>query len=78
MDGIKVISTTQVDEMLPTGQTRTVYRAHVETDKGARGVLVVPKERWTKEWLDGLLKEKRDELNLAFVLANGEDEAPSV
>lgn len=71
VEGISVISTTQTDQMLPTGQTRTVYRAHVETARGAQGVLIVAAADWTAERLPALLTEKRDELNLAFVAGNG-------
>lgn len=69
IEGIRVISTVQIDEMLPTGQTRQIYRAHVETGKGAQGILRVPKDQWNKEDLPGLLEAKRDELDLAFSIA---------
>ena len=66
MEGIRVISTTQIEQMLPTGQLRVAYRAHVETDAGAQGILVVEERDWTAEALPALLEAKRDELNLAF------------
>lgn len=69
IEGIRVISTTQIDEMLPTGQTRQVYRAHVETSKGAQGILRVPADQWNPEALPGLLEAKRDQLDLAFSIA---------
>ncbi|GAG93086.1 unnamed protein product [marine sediment metagenome] len=66
VEGIRVISTNQIEQMLPTGQVKTVYRAHVETDLGAQGILIVPVEHWNAPDLAIALEKKRDELDLAF------------
>lgn len=67
VEGIRVISTQQIEQMLPTGQVRSVYRAHVETDLGAQGLLIVQAEHWNAPDLAIALAEKRDELDLAFM-----------
>ncbi|GAH18074.1 unnamed protein product [marine sediment metagenome] len=67
VEGIRVISTQQIEQMLPTGQVKSVYRAHVETDLGAQGILIVSAENWNVPDLAIALAKKRDELDLAFV-----------
>lgn len=70
--GITVLSSKQSDEFLPDGGTRTIYRVHVRTDRGAEGVIVVTPEHWNANDLPGILESKRDELDLAFVIGNTE------
>ncbi len=72
MNGItfKVTDTRQVDTLTQAGNTVTVFRVWIQTDRGATGTLDVAKEDWTTEKLPTLLATKAQELDLAFMMTH--------
>jgi len=66
--GYKVTDTREMAQMTPAGSTVKVYRVWLATDKGSSGTVDVPKDKWNKEDLPGVLEAKAEELDLAFAV----------
>ncbi len=61
----------QLDTLTPAGTTQTVYRVWITTARGATGTVDVNKADWNIDGLAKILAEKANELDLAFMLADG-------
>lgn len=54
--------------MTPAGGERTYYRVWIRTERGATGHVDVEQADWNTDTLPGILQEKADQLDLAFML----------
>ena len=64
----KVIESRQIQRLVPTGSSVSVYRVWIQTEHGSTGSLDVEQADWTAEKLPGLLVTFAAKLDLAFTL----------
>lgn len=64
-----ITDTRQIDSLTQAGNTVTLYRVWLVTDRGATGTVDVPKSSWTPDKLGEILQARADELDLAFTVA---------
>jgi hypothetical protein len=69
MKSYHITDTRQVDTLTQAGNTVTVYRVWLVTDRGATGLVDVAKADWTPDKLAPILDARAEELDLAFSLA---------
>lgn len=63
-----VTDTRQIDQLTQAGNTVTVYRVWLVTDRGATGTADVSKADWNAEKLKAILAARAAELDLAYTL----------
>lgn len=68
MNGFKVTDSRELSGMTPAGGERTYYRVWIRTERGATGHVDVEQADWNTDTLPGILQEKADQLDLAFML----------
>jgi len=66
--GYKVTDTREMSRMTPAGSVVQTYRVWLVTDNGSTGTVDVPKDKWNKEDLPGILETRAAELDLAFAV----------
>ena len=69
--GYQITDTRELKTITPGGSEQSLYRVWLVTDTGATGTVDVPKAKWNKKDLPGILTEKAADLDLAFELATG-------
>jgi hypothetical protein len=63
-----ITDTRQVDSLTQAGNTVTVYRVWLVTDRGATGTVDVNKSDWSAEKLAAILASRAAELDLAYTV----------